>query len=286
MIRLLTFCILIFYCTSTMAQLTPYKIFDKEGQEVAFEDMAAAAFGHQVVLFGELHNNSLVHWLQLQLLKKLAEQHDGLVLGGEFFEADDQLNIDEWFSGKINDKNFEAEAKLWNNYIQDYKPLMKYALEKSIPYIATNIPRKYASAVSREGIGVLEDFSEEAKQYIAPLPIEVDKELPAYAAMAEMMHGSGMNPDHMIEAQASKDATMAHFILQGLRGNGLFLHINGAYHSNDYEGIVWYLNHYAPGTKIMTITTVEQEDIQTLNEDSHNKADFILLLPTDSPKSY
>jgi len=269
-----------------MAQLTPYKIFDKEGHEVTFEDMAAAASRHRVVLFGELHNNSLVHWLQLQLLKNLRDQNDDLVLAGEFFETDDQLNIDEWFAGKITDKNFEAEAKLWTNYMPDYRPLMKYALENNIPFKATNIPRKYASAVSREGMDILDDFSEEAKQYMAPLPIEVDKKLPGYAAMAEMMHGSPMDPDKMIEAQASKDATMAHFILQGLSESGLLLHINGAYHSNDYEGIFWYLQQYAPSTKVMTITTVEQEDIRALNEEFYNKANFILLLPTDSPKSY
>jgi len=269
-----------------MAQLTPYKIYNKEGQEVTFEDMAKAAAEHEVILFGELHNNSLVHWLQLQLLKELSAQHQGLVLGGEFFEADDQLNIDEWLSGKITEKNFEAEAKLWTNYIPDYRPMMRYALENKIKFVATNIPRKYAAAVSREGMEVLESFSEEAQSYMAPLPMKVDKELPGYAAMAKMMHGSGMSPDNMIAAQASKDATMAHFILQGLPDQRKFLHINGAYHSNDYEGIVWYLEHYSPHTSVMTITTVEQEDIQSLNEESLTKADFIILLPADSPKSY
>jgi len=269
-----------------MAQLAPYKIFDNEGSEVTFEVMVAAAAEHEVTLFGELHNNSLVHWLQLQLLKELSAQHPGLVLGGEFFEADDQLNIDEWFDGKITEKNFEAEAKLWTNYTPDYRPLMRYALENKINFVATNIPRKYAAAVSREGMGILESFSEEAQIYMAPLPIKVDNKLPGYAAMTDMMHGSSLNPDNMIAAQASKDATMAHFILQGLTDQGMFLHINGAYHSNDYEGIVWYLEHYSPSTKVMTITTVEQEDIQSLNEESLNKADFILLLPADSPKSY
>lgn len=286
MIRLLPLLILTFFSTGIMAQLTPYKIYDKEGKELTFEDMATTATGYQVILFGELHNNSIVHWLQLQLLKQLAADHENLILGGEFFEADDQMNIDEWFGGKITDKNFEAEAKLWNNYQPDYKPLLKFSLDNNIPFKATNIPRKYASAVSREGIGVLDTFSEEAKKYMAPIPIEVDKELPGYAAMAEMMHGSGMSADNMIEAQASKDATMAHFILESLTDNSLFLHINGAYHSNNFEGIVWYLHHYSPGTKVMTITTVEQEDIQALDEESYNKADFIILLPADSPKSY
>jgi len=286
MSRFLIVIVLTFLWTGSMAQLAPYKIFDKEGHEVSFENMAAAASEHQVVLFGELHNNSLVHWLQFKLLEKLAENHDDLILGGEFFESDDQLNIDEWLAGKITEKNFEAEAKLWTNYIQDYRPLMKFAFQNNIPFIATNIPRKYASAVSREGIGVLDEFSEDAKGYMAPLPIAVDKDLPGYAAMAEMMHGSGMSPDNMIEAQASKDATMAHFILQGLADGGRLLHINGAYHSNDYEGIVWYLRHYAPDTNVMTITTVEQDDNVTLNQEFQKKADFIILLPTDSPKSY
>lgn len=286
MIKFLSFFILSFCWTGAFAQLTPYKIYDKEGNEVNFEVVAKAASEHEVILFGELHNNSLVHWLQLQLLKQLSAQHQDLVVGGEFFETDDQLNIEEWFAGKITEKNFEAEAKLWNNYAPDYRPMMRFAQENNIPFVATNIPRKYASAVSREGMGVLEDFSEEAQSYMAPLPIQVDKDLPGYAAMGEMMHGSSMNPDNMIEAQASKDATMAHFILKGLTGQGRFLHINGAYHSNDYEGIVWYLDYYSPGTRVMTITTVEQEDIQELNEEFFNKADFILLLPTDSPKSY
>ena len=269
-----------------MAQLTPYKIYTKDGQEVSFESLVKSAADHEVILFGELHNNSIAHWLQLQLLKQLYAEDQNLVLGGEFFEADDQLNIEEWFGGIIPEKNFESEAKLWTNYIPDYRPMMRFALENQIPFVATNIPRKYAAAVSRGGMSVLENLSEEAKTYMAPIPITVDKELPGYAAMAEMMHGSGMNPDYMIEAQASKDATMAHFILKRLPEQGRFLHINGAYHSNDYEGIVWYLNHYSPGTKVMTITTVEQDDIQSLKEESLNKADFILLLPADSPKSY
>lgn len=286
MVKYLPLIVYMFCCTGAIGQVIPYKIYDKQGNEVPFENIANAALGYEVVLFGELHNNSLVHWLQLQLLKELSHHSQDLVLGGEFFESDDQLNIDEWFGGKIIEKNFEAEAKLWNNYIPDYRPLMRYALENNIPFVATNIPRKYAAAVGREGLEVLETFGDEASRYMAPMPIKVDKALPNYAAMADMMHGSGMNADKMIAAQASKDATMAHFILQGLSNHQNLLHINGAYHSNDYEGIVWYLKFYRPNIRVMTITTVEQEDIRSLNEEFFNKADFIFLFPLDSHKSF
>jgi len=283
---LFLFTFLILFQMQAQAQILPFKLYNSQGEEVAVEQMIDAALQHEVVLFGELHNNSLVHWLQLQVLRGMHQEADGLVLGGEFFERDDQIKIDEWQKGLITEKNFEAEAKLWNNYGTDYRPLMQFALEHEIPFVATNVPRRYASAVSREGLGVLEQFSEDAEGYMPPLPIEVDRELSSYAAMKEMMHGGHLNADHMVSAQALKDATMAHFILKGLEGRTHLLHINGAYHSNDYEGIAWYLKHYSPEVSLMTISVAEQENIHQIEEETAAKADYIIVLPLDSPKSY
>lgn len=271
---------------NVFAQVVPYRIFDKEGKEVVFEQMENAAASAEVVFFGELHNNSLAHWLQLQLMKQMQKGGKEIVLAGEFFERDDQLNIDEWFSGKMTDKTFEAEAKLWNNYLRDYKPLLVLAKENDIPFVATNIPRKYASLVSRQGLEALDSLSAAGKLHFAPLPIEVDKSLKGYVGMKDMMHGSGMNLDYMIEAQAVKDATMAYSLFDFLEKGKIILHINGSYHSNNYEGILWYLKKYYPDTQTMTINTVEQENIQTLEEENKMTADFIIVLPTDSPKSY
>jgi uncharacterized iron-regulated protein len=274
-----------FLVSISQSQTQAFKIFNSEGNEVSFESLAQIAGQHELIFFGELHNNSIVHWLQLRLLKDLYKQNRSVILAGEFFERDDQLNIAEWFSGKMTDKTFESESKLWNNYLTDYKPLMLYAKNNNIPFFATNIPRKYASLVSREGLTALESLSPEAKKYFPPLPIEVDKNLPGYVGMKDMIHGSGMNADFMVEAQAVKDATMAYSLFGHLKGNTV-LHINGSYHSNNYEGIVWYVRKGYPDTSIITINTVEQEDIQTLEEMSKNTADFIIVIPNDGPKSY
>lgn len=269
-----------------IAQTSPYKIYNNQGNEVRFEAMAEIAGQHEVIFFGELHNNSLAHWLQLQMLKSLHESGKKVVLGAEFFERDDQLNIDEWFAGKMRDSNFEAEAKLWKNYATDYKPLMLYAKKNQIPFVASNIPRKYASLVSRQGLAGLDSLSEQAKSYIAPLPIEVDKTLPGYVGMKDMMHGIGMNLDYMIEAQAVKDATMAYSLFDYINKGRTILHVNGSYHSNNYEGIVWYLKRKFPDVRIMTINTVEQDNIHTLDPKNQSSADFIIVLPLDSHKSY
>ena len=277
---------LIFWASSSFAQTQAFKIYNKYGNEVRFESMAQIAGQHEVVFFGELHNNSIAHWLQLQLLKQLKEEGKEVLLAGEFFERDDQLNINEWFDGKMTDKTFEAESKLWNNYILDYKPLMLYAKKNNIPFTGTNIPRKYASLVSRQGLAALDSLSDQAKKYIAPLPIQVDTTLPGYVGMKDMMHGSGMKVDYMVEAQAVKDATMAYSLFGDLEKGKVILHINGSYHSNNYQGIIWYLLKAYPSTKIMTINTVEQDNIHTLEEKTKSTADYIIVLPTDSPKSY
>jgi uncharacterized iron-regulated protein len=271
---------------SAIAQTMPYKIYNNQGNEVRFEAMAEVAGQYEVIFFGELHNNSLAHWLQLQLLKSLHELDKNVVLGAEFFERDDQLNIDEWLAGKMRDTNFEAEAKLWKNYATDYKPLMLYAKKNQIPFVASNIPRKYASLVSRQGLAGLDSLSEQAKTYIAPLPIDVDKTLPGYVGMKDMMHGSGMNLDYMVEAQAVKDATMAYSLFEYINKGKIILHVNGSYHSNNYEGIIWYLKRKFPTVRIMTINTVEQDNIHTLDPKNQSTADFIIVLPADSHKSY
>ena len=77
-----------------------------------------------MVFFGELHNNPICHWLQIELTKDLYEKKDGnIILGAEMFEADNQLILNEYIEGKVSDKNFKKEAKLWPNYKTDYAPI-------------------------------------------------------------------------------------------------------------------------------------------------------------------
>jgi uncharacterized iron-regulated protein len=92
--------------TNLVAQTEAFKIYNSDGNEAKFESIVQIAGQHEVVFFGELHNNSIAHWLQLQMLKQLHQNGKEVVLAGEFFERDDQLNIEEWFAGKMTDKTF------------------------------------------------------------------------------------------------------------------------------------------------------------------------------------
>ncbi len=260
-------------------------------KSVTWDKLLKAASEADVVFFGELHNNPISHWLELELTKAMFEQSGNqLILGAEMFEADDQIILDEYLQGLIKENHFKKESKVWPNYDTDYAPLVNFAKENHLAFVATNVPRRYSNLVSREGLESLDGLSEEAKAWIAPLPIEMDMELPGYKKLAEMMVIIlSKDPDsgkRIAIAQAVKDATMGWFISSNLKDGYTMVHYNGAYHSNDHEGTVFYLQKYKPGVKVLTITTVEQDDITHIEEENTNLADFIVVVPANMTKTY
>jgi uncharacterized iron-regulated protein len=264
-----------------------YLLFNQKGKEVKYDKMLKELEQADIVLFGELHNNPIAHWLQHELTKDLYElKKENLVLGAEMFESDNQLILDEYLDSLISQSRFEAEARLWKNYKTDYKPLVEFANEKQLRFVATNIPRRYASLVNSEGFKGLEKLSDEAKQFLPPLPVKYDPTLNAYKSMLNMEGmGSHVN-ENFPKAQAIKDATMAHFILKNWSPGKLFLHFHGAYHSENFESIYWYLKQENPDLNIVTIHSVEQEDISKLKEDNSGKADYTICVDEDMTKTY
>jgi uncharacterized iron-regulated protein len=284
--KLFTAILLFSCCWASAQELANYKIYNTKAREVSFGKMLKQFADADVILFGEQHNDAVVHWLQLQLVKSLAANY-GLTLGAEMFERDNQVILNEYLAGLITHQHFTTEAKVWKNYATDYKPLLDFAKENELRFIATNIPRRYASLVNKEGLEGLDQLTDEARKWIAPLPIEVDLTLSGYAWMIETMggHAAG-DPANIARAQASKDATMAHFIAENLESGRKFIHFHGTFHSNNYQGIYDYLSKARPDLKIMTIASVNQADIEKLDEANEALADFTIVTPTDGAKSY
>ncbi|REE80940.1 putative iron-regulated protein [Lutibacter oceani] len=282
--KLIVFLLAITFSSSIYSQNKPaYKLYNSKGNKVSYKKMIREMSKTDVVLFGEHHNNPIVHWLQFETTKDLSKLRN-LILGAEMFEADNQIQLNDYLAGKINQKAFDTVARLWNNYPTDYKPLVDFAKNENIQFIATNIPRRYASMVFKGGFEALEELSNEEKSWIAPLPIAYDETLPGYVKMKEMMGGHG--GDNLPKAQAVKDATMGNFILTNSEQNKLFLHYNGSYHSDDYEGINWYLNKGNSSLKIITVSVVEQDNIKKFNKENKLKADFIIVIPSTMTKTY
>ena len=276
--------LLLFPCLALLAQDKPaYTLFDSRGKKVSYDKMINRLKENDIVLFGEFHNNPIVHWLQLEVTRDLQSLRP-LVLGAEMFEQDNQEALNRYLDGSLSAKGLDSSARLWPNYKTDYAPLVNFARANRIPFAATNIPRRFASLVARGGFEALDTLSELQKTWMAPLPPAYDSTLPGYKNMMTMMAGHAS--PNLPKAQAIKDATMAWFILKNYKPGSLFLHFNGAYHSQNYEGILWYLRQQQPGLKYATIHTVMQKDLKKLLDEHKGSADFIICVDEDMTTTY
>ncbi len=271
-------------------ELKAYQIYNKNKEKVDFNTMINALQNYDIVLFGEFHDSSIIHWLELKTAEALYKRTKNLNLGCEMFETDNQIILDEFLEGKISRDNFESEMRLWDNYKTDYRPLVDFAKKHHLKFIATNIPRRYASYVYEKGVDSLCNLSEQAQKFIAPTPIEMDTLSLAYHNMSEIAKEHGFTKKRLknfIASQAIKDATMAHFISQNLPKEGIFLHYNGNYHSQDYGGIYWYLKEPHPDLNIAVITVSEDEQETLLIPEDHPKlTDFNIVIASDVTKTY
>ena len=272
-------------CTSFIfaQQKLAYILYNAKGKKVSYKKMIKQLGKKDIVLFGEFHNNAIAHWLELAVAKDLSQSRE-LTFGAEMFEADNQQALNDYLAGKITAKGLDSAARLWSNYKTDYAPIVNFAKEKKAVFVATNIPRRYASLVSKKGFEALDTLPALEKTWMAPLPMDYDAQLPGYVKMVEMMGGHG--GPNMPKAQASKDATMAFFILQNFKPGSLFIHYNGAFHSENYDGINWYLKRKQPDLKYATITTVSQKNIKQLLAENKGKADYIICVDEDMTNTH
>jgi len=86
------------------------------------------------------------------------------------FARDVQYIVDEYLDGLISESHFQLSSSPWSNYETDYKPVVEFARENGLDVVAANAPRRYANRVTREGRSALNDLSDQALSYMAPLP--------------------------------------------------------------------------------------------------------------------
>ncbi len=291
-LRFSGFVLLLLSLASFVGDRPAYRLFTASGQPADYDQMLRELAQADVVLFGEQHNDALTHWLELQVAKDLRQlkQPGQLVLGLEMFERDVQPLVARYAAGTLADTAFERQARPWPNYVTDYRPLLQFARENNIPVIGTNAPRPFARVVAQRSLTALDKLPAPDRALLAPLPLKVDYDLPGYKNMAAMFGGDGTahggGAQTIIQAQALKDATMAHFIQASRQPGQTLLHLNGSYHSDHHDGIVAWLRQYAPKLRVETISAVTQEQLQTLAKEQVNVADFVVVVPADAAKTY
>ena len=275
------FILSIFLCAEGFSQ-EAFAFFTQNGKRTSYRKLLRKSKKADIVLFGEYHNNPIAHWLEVKLTKDLLGKRS-LILGAEMFERDNQDALDGYLEGTIDQKGLDSLARLWKNYKTDYKPWVDLAKREKLPIVATNIPRKYANLVYKKGLQALDTLPSAERKWIVSLPFPYDGNLSQYEKMKKMARH---NPENLPMAQAIKDATMAESIETHYKKESLFLHLNGSYHSDFFQGIYWYLRKRNPNLKILTISTLSQSSLKKLPTEAYGQADFILVVDEDMTGSY
>lgn len=150
-----------------------FTVWRGDGTRSTFSEMLSAAAEHDIVLLGEEHHDAVTHKLQEILFARLAACRP-VTLSLEMFETDVQHVVDEYLGGLARERDLLNDARPWGNYNTGYRPLVELAKAAGLPVVAANAPRRYVSAVGREGADVLtrgQPWSTRLRADLPPLPL-------------------------------------------------------------------------------------------------------------------
>lgn len=287
---LTTFFVLLFLSFSNWGwaqEKDSFILVNGKGKKAKLTKMKDDLDDFKLIFFGEEHDNVVAHQMTLELMRYLQDElnEDGASMSFalEMFERDQQACLDSLQNGLFSLTKLGEHTRLWSNYSTDYAPLLSFCLEENIPIIASNIPREYASFLFKNGREALKEKVGLDTAFLCDLGFPVDTTLSQYAALKEMaVH---MNALNFIEAQAIKDATMARSIVEELQKGKVVFHLNGCYHSDYHQGILWYVQRRMK-VKALTISVVSYDGEFVWDKKFKGKADYIFFISSEIEKSY
>jgi uncharacterized iron-regulated protein len=278
----------------------PQRVYDSNEKRYSdFESMLLELSRSDVVFVGEQHDDPATHRLERAILEGLARRRSNILVALEMFERDVQPSLDDYLAGRLSEEEFLNSSRPWPRYMTDYRPLVEMARLRNWRVIASNVPRRYASQVSKQGMSAIDAVPAAERRLIAaqfhcpfddyfkrfsqamgghPVPVEEGKE-------SENKQNDEQRA--MIErfyyAQCIKDETMAESIADQFQTseNGsqkpLIVHFNGTFHSDYHLGAAARTNRRIPKSKIKVVTIVPLDDLDTIQPDEHRKrGDYII----------
>lgn len=266
-----------------------YKIYDVQQQKTINLDAIVAAMANaDVLFFGEEHNDSIGHYLELTLFKKLAAAYGNKVgLTLEMFHTDVQPVINEYLAGIITEKNFVKEARAWNNY-KDYRPMVEFAKSEGIEVIGGNAAARYSNSVTKNGLEILSKLPAGSKPFLPPHAVDTLTGR-YYEKFIALLGGHGMGAMKVYQTQNFWDATMAWSIAKFAKTNKdkKIFQVNGRFHSDEKLGTYAQLKKYAPKLKALNIAAFSSDDFANPNWEKHKDlGDYIILTDPTVKKTF
>jgi uncharacterized iron-regulated protein len=270
----------------------PQRVYDTRQKGFAdFEGMLADLARADVVFVGEQHDDANTHRLELAVLEGLMRRHVPLVIAMEMFERDVQPVLDQYLAGSIGEDQFLKASRPWPRYQTDYRPIIEFARAHHLAVVASDVPRRIATEVSRNGLGVIDGLG--ADRQLAARELQCPMRGQYYDRFLEAMGGhppSGdpkaadiqQKNDRFYLAQCLKDETMGESIVEAFQENAAqhatILHFNGAFHSDYAEGTAAAVGRRLPGRRIAVVSVLPVDDLdrERPDDDDLKLGDYLL----------
>ena len=252
----------------------PERVYDTGRKAFSdFEVMIADIATADVVFVGEQHDDPNTHRLELAILEGLKRRNVAPVLSLEMFERDVQRILDAYLASTVSEEEMLASARPWPRYRTDYRGLVELAKANGWPVIAANVPRRIASLVAKIGRDAITQLPLEDRALVArDLQCPEDTYFERFAKTMGNHPAPNQKPEDqraMISryywSQCVKDETMAESIAAAVEGQKLVVHYNGAFHSDFGLGTAERIRRRLPGKRIVVISMVPVENLDTLN---------------------
>ncbi|MEP7336510.1 MAG: ChaN family lipoprotein [Acidobacteriota bacterium] len=290
---------------------TPQRVYDSGEKRFSdFEMMLADLARADVVFVGEKHDDPATHKLERAILEGLLRRKASPIVSLEMFERDAQPMLDDYLSGKLSEEEFLKASRPWPNYATDYRPLVELARAHRWPVIAANVPRRYASQVSRQGLTSVDSLSAaERKLLAAQFQCPFDDYFKKFGEAMSSHPGAddkkSDKPEKRDEkkeaeqramtekfyfAQCVKDETMAESIAARVdpaktaTTKSVIVHYNGSFHSDYKLGTAARVIRRQPKAKVKVVSIVAVEDLDSIKPDEYRKRGDYVIFCLQTPK--
>jgi uncharacterized iron-regulated protein len=205
------------------------------------------------------------------------------------FERDVQGLVTEYAAGTTAEEAFLKGSRPWPRYATDYRPLVEFAKIHGWPIVASNVPRRLASAVAKGGLAALRAPDGDPSLHAAEQRCPDDDYFDRFAETmtAHPMPGTEKMPpaeqramvQRFYESQCLKDETMAESIVRAREtGAPLVVHVNGSFHSDFGDGAAERVRRRLPRARVVVVSILPVENLDALKptKEDRKRADYLV----------
>ncbi len=268
----------------------PHRVYDSHKKQfIDFETLVSRVVAADLVFVGEEHDDPATHRMELALLEGIGRRRDSVVVALEMFERDVQPALDRYLAGGATEAELLAASRPWKNYLGDYRPLVELARARGWPVVASDVPRRLASLVSRAGLAGLDTLSAASRHDFADaLSCPEDGYYDRFVKAMGDMAGHGPQPAdstsphtrmlRMYQAQCLKDETMGESVARVWRPGRLVVHYNGSFHTDFRLGTAARAARRSDGASVVVVTAVPTGDLDRVkpSKEDRKRADYLL----------